>query len=200
MKLFKSIAAAVALGLGFSYLAFGDASPSNIVTYNGTGSSHNSPIYSLDYTGNQQQAGDLSLGMKGVAIPVSATANDATIQVPIFLSTASVAAVPGDIIVATTSFNASVAGAVATASSGLTTIIGVADVAANPGAVFQMDISGPSLVLTTTTVSVGDLIVSTAAAAGYGATNNSAAAGAIVGTALAAGVSGGGLTPVLLHH
>lgn len=203
MKRFlKSAATVLALSLSTA-VVFGDASPGNIVAYNGTGNQHNTPVYAVDYSGTQQQAGDLSLGMKGTAANTLSTQADSTIQVPIYLSTNSVsAAVQGSVIVAVTPINGQVTGIVApTGASNLTTVLGIADAPAATGTVMQLDISGSSLILTTGTVAAGDLLTSTGGAVGYAATNNSASAGAVLGTAVGLGSSATpGLTEVILHH
>lgn len=204
MKRFlKSALAVLALSASAAFV-FGDAAPASIESYVGTGVNHNTPVYTLDYNGTQQQAGDLSLGMKNVAANTLPTLGDSTIQVPVYLSTNSAsAALQGSVIIATTPINGQVTGIVAplNAVAGNTAVIGIADAAAATGTVFQLDIVGPSLVLGTGTITTGDLLVSTGTGAGYVGSNNSAAAGAIIGTALNSGTSAApGLIEVLLHH
>lgn len=202
-RVFRSALAVMGLAVSAVYV-FGDAAPANIVSYVGTGVNHNTPVYTLDYTGTQQQAGDLSLGMKGTAANTLPTLGDASLQIPVYLSTNSAtAAVQGSVILATAPFNGQVTGIVspANAVAGNTTVLGIADVAAATGTVFQLDIIGTSLVLGTGTITTGDLLVSSGTSAGYAGTNNSAAAGAIIGTALNSGTSAApGLIEVLLHH
>lgn len=50
---------------GIYAISRADSSPSNIVTYNGTGANHNSVVYKLDYSGNETLNG--SLNSNGVA-------------------------------------------------------------------------------------------------------------------------------------
>jgi hypothetical protein len=68
--------------------------------------------------------------------------------------------------------------------SGLTTTVGIAQNAVSTGSIVNVFMQGFVLASTSFTVTTGDLLVSTVAAAGILATNNSAGAGTIVGTAM----------------
>lgn len=59
MKGLKKICVALAC-LSLSAIGFSDSSPSYIEAYNGTGNNHNTTVYTLDYLGNQFNAGNTS--------------------------------------------------------------------------------------------------------------------------------------------
>jgi hypothetical protein len=126
------------------------------------------------------------------------TAANTSIAVPVLVSTA---VSQGMVIVATTTNQTGLVNGVISYASGQTTNLGIADTAASSGTVVNVDYAGVSLGLTTGTIVVGDLLVSTITWPGYLVTNNSAAAGAIIATALTAENSTtSGLTRVLIHH
>jgi hypothetical protein len=155
-------------------------------------------------TGISTQLSNISLGVTGTGVSNASTAANTALSVPVMVSTA---IVQGMAIIATTLNGTSptLVNGVMPAATGSTAVIGIADAAASSGSVVNVDYSGVVVALTTGAVTVGDLLVSTASLStltyGYLATNNSAAAGAIVGTALATQpASYSGLTRVLLKH
>lgn len=80
-----------------------------------------------------------------------------------------------------------------------TTIIGVADNTYAAGTVGWMTISGYAVVHTTGTVTMGDLLVSSATvSAGFGGSGNGGANGTVFGKALSTGIVGGGNTLAII--
>lgn len=61
MKGFKRLCLALVF-LSFTSMGYSDSSPSYIEAYNGTGNNHNSTVYTLDYSGNQFNAGSNIVG------------------------------------------------------------------------------------------------------------------------------------------
>jgi hypothetical protein len=177
--------------------------PPYLVSYT-TGANNSCINYYLDTSGNAATFGQNILysntieGPVGVGLSNGITAANTSNAIPVLVSTA---IVQGMAIIATTANQTGFVNGVMSATSGQTSILGVADTAASSGTVVNVDYSGVSLALTTGTVTVGDLLVSTVTWPGYLVTNNSAAAGAIVGTALATQASTyNGLTRILVHH
>lgn len=176
--------------------------PPYLVDY-ATGPNNSCIQYYLDTSGNQAvygtniQYSNIIEGPTGVALSTLTTSPNTASSVPVLVSTA---VVKGMAMVATTVNQPNVVNGVMATTSGATTGIGIADVTAASGTVVNVDFSGPVVALTTGTVAVGDLLVSTVTWPGYLVTNNSAAAGAIYGTALAANGGVSGLTRILVHH
>lgn len=90
-------------------------------------------------------------------------------------------------------------GKAGTATTDLTSWIGIAEEAVAAGAVGYVTVAGYALALTTGTVNRGDTLVSTTSAAGYLTGDSTPTTGADVGVALSSGTSAGGLTVVRLR-
>lgn len=111
--------------------------------------------------------------------------------------------VQGDVVIvgASTAVNPNQINGLLPTTNNATTLLGVADTAASSGTAVTIDYAGVAVVLGSGTITVGDILVSTGSPSGYAQTNNSASAGAIIGTALNSGtVNSPGLIRVLLHH
>lgn len=155
------------------------------------------------FTGNQVELGNEILGATGVSVSSVTTASNTALAFFVYLSTQTnaVAAPAGGVVLSTTSTGSNIVGVVLssqTSAGSAKTFLGIADSAASTGTVVQVDYSGIAVALTTGTVAPGDLLVTTNTVTGALATNNSAAAGSIVGVALEANVNS--LTRILLRH
>lgn len=149
-------------------------------------------------TGINTLQSDTIFGASGVATPNTSITPSIDLELPILVSTA---IAQGMAIIATTQNQVGVVNGVMSTTSGATSVLGVSDTAASSGTVVNVDFSGLAVALTTGTITVGDLLVSTATWPGYLVTNNSASAGAIVGVSLVTQASTyNGLTRVLLKH
>ena len=154
--------------------------------------------FRVDSGGNLTANGNILNGPAGIGLANTLTQPNESLQVPVLVSTP---VLQGMAIVATTQLVPGFVNGVLSTTSGATSVLGIADVGASSGAVVNIDYSGISLALTSGTITVGDLLVSTVTWPGYLVTNNSAAAGAIVATALSTQASSyNGLTRVLIHH
>jgi hypothetical protein len=88
---------------------------------------------------------------------------------------------------------------VGTATTDLTNWIGFAKAAASTGAIVDVYYSGVALVRSTGTVNPGDCLVSTTSAAGYVTGDSTPTTGADSATALATGITTGGLVKARLR-
>lgn len=93
----------------------------------------------------------------------------------------------GDVIC---SSNVATGNATRCSSNGSTTVIGVADNTYAAGAVGYMTVGGYSIIHTTSSVAIGDILISTATT-GFASTNNSATNGTVIGKALSVGAAAG---------
>ena len=145
-------------------------------------------------------AGNVQYGNPTVAISTALATPSQGTEFTAFLASGSVSypAVQGSVLVATTTQNNLITVLVSSNTTGATTVIGVAVAAASTGTIVNLYSNGFVLALTTGPVNPGDVLVSTAAIAGYLMANNSAAANAQVGIALQTGNSAGGLTRIKL--
>ena len=165
--------------------------------------------YRIDSSGNMYILGTGASSLQSNVVEglsAVATSNQSSgitntaLVIPVLLSSA--VSQGAAIIITSTNVVTNVNGVPST-TTGATTVLGIADTAASSGTIVNVDFSGLALALTTGTVTVGDLLVTSATVSGQGylATNNSGAVGAVVATALQTEVAGyNGLTRVLLHH
>lgn len=131
--------------------------------------------------GGPIKQGNSGLG-SGVTLPTTTTGSNFGDWVPVFNVGAAVT--QGDVLMSSNTGTAYVA--VCTATSGLKTIVGVAAESIASGANgWMVPLGGKyAIVHATNTVTYGDILVTTSAAAGYLATNNSPTAGTEVAKAL----------------
>ena len=163
--------------------------------------------FRVDAAGDLTAAGTVATpanivqGTVGSGSLIANTAPNSSLSIPILVSSPVAA---GNVIVvgSVTGTNPTYVGAIPSTTGNATTVIGVADIAGSSGTVVNIDYSGLAVVLTTGAVAVGDLLTSSAAASGIAATNNSAAVGTVIGTALTTATAAASpvLTRVLLHH
>lgn len=134
----------------------------------------------------------------GVTLPTTTTGSNFASWVPIY-NAGSTALAQGDVIMASNTGTGY--GIKGTATSGLTSIIGVAAeaISATTNGWMVPRGGGYAVVKTTGTVNIGDLLVSTISAAGYLTGSTSPTSGTDVGTALSAGTAGGGTILAILH-
>lgn len=93
------------------------------------------------------------------------------------------------------SSNTATGNALQCVTTNTTTVIGIADNTYAAGTVGWMTVAGYAVVHTSGTVSIGDLLVSSATvSAGYGGSGNSGSNGTVIGKALSVGTVGGGNT------
>jgi len=157
--------------------------------------------FRVDALGNASFAGDQTQGTPGSGSLISSAGQTSSLSIPILVSSP---VVVGNVIVvgAATTGNPTFVGGYPSTTTGATTVLGVADATASSGTVVNVNYSGYGVVLTTGAVAVGDLLVSSATASGLAGTNNSAAVGTVIGTALTTNTAAlsPSLTRVLLHH
>lgn len=208
----KVLGALVVLGAGFSLLHAAQTCQRTDLQCYESGSSQNllTP-FRVDSSGNITFIGtgtssfqsNVVEGLTGNGTLSSATGTNTALAVPILVSSNVTQGQPVIIVSTTVGNSGYVSGALASASNA-TTVLGVADATASSGTVVNVDFSGISVALATGSVSVGDLLVSSnnSTTLGFVGTNNSASAGAIIGTALTPLTAAGspGLVRVLLHH
>jgi hypothetical protein len=215
-NLWKLLVALSVLGAGFNVAqAAQTCQKTDFFCYESGPSQNLSTPARLDANGNMILLGnatvagtvatpaDIIQGTVGSGAIITNTAPNSSLAIPVVVSSG---VSQGGVLIAgsTTTANPSSVAGIPCTTSGATTVIGVADVAGSSGTVVNVDYSGVGVVLTTGTVSVGDLLVSSAPATGgcIAATNNSASVGTVIGTALTVGTSASSpvLTRVLLHH
>lgn len=161
----------------------------------GTFSGNETIAGTLDVTGASSFTGIMNpktsqtVGTIDTAVSTSTTTGtSAGVRYPVYLG-GSTNSVEGSVIVATNPVNLNKVAGMITASSDLTTFIGIAASVVSTGSVVNVYSSGYILALTSGAVSPGDLLVTTSAAAGYLWANNSASANTVVGTALNKGTA-----------
>lgn len=158
-------------------------------------------VWLIDSDGSTQQAGPNRFGnnalVASVTLPTTTTGSNFAMQVPVYNVGAAVT--QGDILIASNTGTGYVTKG--TATSGLTSIVGVAAASIASGANGWMVPRGGgyAVVHTTGTVSIGDILVSTVATAGYFAANNTPTAGTSIATAMSTGNAAGGSTLAIMH-
>lgn len=102
----------------------------------------------------------------------------------------------GDVVISSVGVNG---GFALPNSAGDSKVIGVADETIANNSVGRVAVGGLSVVKTTHTVAVGDILISTAAPAGRASSKTSPTAGTVLGKAITSGAAAGDTVVVLLH-
>lgn len=188
MKLFKrwgAISLLVALSITLAYAT---------VTYVQSFTVGGSYVWILDRDGSTSQTGPQKFGStptgSAVTLPTVATGSQFGTWIPAY--NAGPAVTQGTVMCSSTTGTAYVG--ICTASSGLTSVAGVAAesiASATKGWIIPLG-GGYAVVKTTGTVAIGDVLVTTVSAAGYLATNNTPTSGTAVAVAMSAGTAAGG--------
>lgn len=153
---------------------------------------------SVDTPSSITLGGPLKFGSEEVAtaatLPTTTTGSNFGDWVPVYNVGAAV--IQGQLLISSNTGTAFVAGGPATQD--LTNIVGVAAEAIASGAKGWMVPRGGgyAVILGSGTIAIGDILVSSAAAAGYGWSDNTPTAGASIGRAMSTNTSGSG-NPIL---
>lgn len=161
-------------------------------------------VWILENTGATMQTGAQKFGNSvtgsAVTMPTTSTASNFSTWLPVYNPTSS------SIAAGTVLVSSNVAGGVgyvnvAAATTDLTTVVGVAAeaiAAASKGWMVPRG-GGYAVVLTTGTVTIGQVLVTTTSVAGYATGTGTPTTGADFGTALSVGTAAGGSVVALLH-
>lgn len=158
-------------------------------------------VWLIESDGTTQSAGPTRYGNNAVTasvtLPSILTGSQFAQQVPVYNVGAAVTL--GDVLIASNTGTGYVAAG--TATDALKTIVGVAAGSIASGAKGWMVPRGGgyAVIKTTGTVAIGDILVSTGAAAGYLTGQASPVAGSIVATAMSAGTSSGGTVLAIMQ-
>ncbi len=189
----KRFIAVALLGVGTLALVYGlHAASTDIWNLAGQGTYNAQDMAKVDSSYNfRLYNGSIFLGNNQLApstnntqtTPSTAVGGYYGLKVPIVYGAA---VTNGDVIC-----SSGTAGGIKCATSGQTSVIGVADNTYAAGVVGYITVAGYAVVHTTMTVTIGDILVSTVAASGYASTNNTAINGTVIGKALSTGAAGG---------
>lgn len=163
-----------------------------------------SQVWLLQQSGAVTQTGALKFGNNEDAVttlPTTTTADSFGVKVP-FVNTGSGTTSRGQLILANSTSTTVGAGQTGIVLS-TTSWIGVCDGAYTAGSKGWMTIDGYAAILTSGTVSPGDLITSTDTVTGYSgriAGGTSVLEGSVVGKAVSVGTAAGGLTVIRLGN
>lgn len=178
-------------GLGIVIRASTSNDFSDFWTIKGIGTLTNTAIAFIDTTRDfNLYDGDIVLGAKGNQ--PSTTAGEYPGYKVQIKNCGSTAWVQGTLVIANA--NAAGCGQTGTATTDLTSWLGISEGAVAVNAVGSITVGGYALALTTGTVNRGNTLVSTSSTAGYLTGNATPTTGADVGVALSSGNAAGGLT------